>query len=130
MVVEELSDATFLLGFRLERIEVLLEQVGDTSDWLDLSGSDPVCIEDTQQRLQPMSHALRSLQCDTTSFFDHGEARPKFLLDDLVYAIARLQFGEQPRSPRCEPCRFLLRPPQHGLFPLRRLELNGGERGR
>src|SRR5262245_51473639 len=127
MVVEELDDATFLLSFRLERIKVLLKQVGDTGDWLDLSGSDPICIEDTQQRLQPMSYALRSLQCDTTSVFDHGEACPKFLLGDLVYAVARLQFGEEAHSSHVQSIGFLLRSSAHRLFPLCRLQLDGGE---
>ena len=95
--------------------------------WLDLLCGDAISVEDPEQGLQSMAHPLRSFQRHPTPFLDHRELCPQLLLGDLIQSFTHLQLGEQARSSSIESFRFLLGPSSHRLFPLRRLQLNGGE---
>lgn len=84
MVVEQLGDATLLLGLRFQGVQVLRHQIADTHHWLDLLRRDAIGIEDPQLGLQPVSYALRPFKRHPTSFLDHREFRSQLLLSKLV----------------------------------------------
>jgi hypothetical protein len=49
--MQELGNPALLLGFRLQRVEMLRHEIADTYHRLDLLCRHPIGVEDAQQRL-------------------------------------------------------------------------------